>query len=221
MPSPTALHAESVRAHYADLARSYSGGANRVCEAAYRKLVHTHTRDAAQVLEIGCGAMPSITACDAPVRIGSDFSFDMLGAARAGGITIPIVQADGARLPYGDESFDAVVTINLLEHVPNALAVLEEAARVLRIGGTFLAVTPNGNLAWLLELLEKLHLKLPEGPHRFLTQSDLRTFTPKCLEVLEHQPCLAFPAGPAWFTGLIEDMAPFGLFQSLIARRTF
>lgn len=208
---------EDVRAHYAALAQDYARGANKACEAAYRHLVRRTTRDATAVLEIGCGAMPHIAASGAPVRIGCDFSGPMLRAAPP---TIPLLQADGARLPFADGSFDAVVTINVLEHVPGPAALLDEAARVLRPGGTLAAVTPNGNLAWLLEALERLRLKLPEGPHRFLTHADLRAYLPRSVDIEEHQPFLAFPAGPAWLVDIAESVLPFGLFQCLVAKKT-
>jgi SAM-dependent methyltransferase len=49
----------------------------------------------------------------------------------------------GDRLPFANERFDLVFCDNVLEHVEEPGAVLEEVARVLRPGGWFLAKTPN------------------------------------------------------------------------------
>ena len=51
--------------------------------------------------------------------------------------------APGAPLPYGDASFDAVVSIEVIEHVEDQFAFLRELARVCRPGGCVIATTPN------------------------------------------------------------------------------
>ncbi len=47
----------------------------------------------------------------------------------------PDVFGDAARLPFQDASFDAVVCLEVLEHVPEARQVMGEIARVLKPGG--------------------------------------------------------------------------------------
>jgi SAM-dependent methyltransferase len=55
-----------------------------------------------------------------------------------------LLQADVCRLPLADASVDAVVSANLLEHVPDDAAALVELRRVLRPGGTGVIVVPMG-----------------------------------------------------------------------------
>ena len=50
---------------------------------------------------------------------------------------------DGGRMPFTDASFDAVVSIETLEHVADEALTLEEIRRVLRPGGTLLLSVPN------------------------------------------------------------------------------
>lgn len=52
-------------------------------------------------------------------------------------------QADAAALPFEDGSFDAVIAMHMLYHLPNPSKAVAEMHRVLRPGGC-LAVTTNG-----------------------------------------------------------------------------
>jgi SAM-dependent methyltransferase len=54
----------------------------------------------------------------------------------------PDVQADASYISFADNSFDAVVCSELLEHVPDPYPVLREMYRVLRPGGTLLICVP-------------------------------------------------------------------------------
>jgi SAM-dependent methyltransferase len=49
----------------------------------------------------------------------------------------------GESLPFPDESFDLVVSDNVLEHLEDPTQVFSEVQRVLRPGGYFIAKTPN------------------------------------------------------------------------------
>lgn len=54
----------------------------------------------------------------------------------------PDVRADAQRLAFRDSSADAVVMVELLEHVPSPWLVLEEAHRVLGPGGRLVGTVP-------------------------------------------------------------------------------
>lgn len=72
--------------------------------------------------------------------VGVDLSAMALREARGHGFDA-VAQADIARLPFADESFDVVTAGQCLEHVPDPYAVVAEACRVLRTGGTLVLDT--------------------------------------------------------------------------------
>lgn len=55
------------------------------------------------------------------------------------------VMASAEDLPLPDNTYDALVTVEVIEHVPNDMAMLKECFRVLRPGGWALISTPCGN----------------------------------------------------------------------------
>ena len=57
--------------------------------------------------------------------------------ARSLGLSIKHISADAQCLPFEDESFDACVSLQVLEHVRNPEHVIHEITRVLRPNGVF------------------------------------------------------------------------------------
>lgn len=210
----------AVRAHYRELAPHYDQKANATCKAAYRELVARVFAEADSVVELGAGSSPLVTELAAPRRVACDLSLDMLRASRA---PLGRAVADAQRLPFADAAFDGAFCINLLEHAPDPGLVVCEAGRVLRRGGKFLAVTPNGDVEWLLDLLERFRLKLPEGPHRFLTFADLRSLGGDQFSTVEHERFLALPVGPWGLARHVDRVNPSrrrsGLFQYVVMER--
>ena len=117
------------------------------------------------------------------------------------------VVAVGEWLPFGDARFDGVFSINVLEHVADLDRVLTETVRVLAAGGSVLAVTPNGNWEGLLDLAERWSLKIPEGPHQFLTTRRLRRGGRAAFEVVEHRTILVLPAGPPVLSSWVDAVS--------------
>jgi ubiquinone/menaquinone biosynthesis C-methylase UbiE len=98
-----------------------------------------------RVLEVGCGtgamaerinALPGVTL----VAVDHSERFVELTAARG----VDARQADICYLPFEDDTFDVVYAGWMLYHVRDLDRALAEVRRVLRPGGTFVAVT-NGD----------------------------------------------------------------------------
>jgi SAM-dependent methyltransferase len=105
----------------------------------------------ARVADIGCGTGATTRYLQRSCRLeafGLDRSPTMLGEARRFSPGLPLVRADAARLPFGDQRLSAVICECVLSLVADWNAAWGELGRVLAPGG-FL-------------LLADLYLRAPE-----------------------------------------------------------
>lgn len=128
--------------------RTFTGGADPEYDEQVLPLVGRHLRGARRVLDLGTGEGQLAryllgSGPGAPeVVVGLDRSAAQLANARAqgGGPRLSLVRGDAQSLPLRDGSFDAVVCCLVVEHVERPEALLAEAARLVRRGGTLLLV---------------------------------------------------------------------------------
>lgn len=101
------------------------------------------------VLDLGCGTGDLLYALSVLVKeeaccIGVDLSHEMLTVAQTKIADCPrtyIAQTDVTQpLPFADETFDLVASLNLLQEVSAPTVVLEEVCRILKPGGLFRGV---------------------------------------------------------------------------------
>jgi SAM-dependent methyltransferase len=91
------------------------------------------------VLDIGCADSALRARLKASARyVGLDYP----GTATALYRTLPGVFGDAQSLPFRDASFDTIVVLDVLEHLPRPQECLVEMARVLRPGGSVLLHVP-------------------------------------------------------------------------------
>jgi SAM-dependent methyltransferase len=94
-----------------------------------------------RLLDIACGSGYGVAMLSSGGWVvGVDLDRDALRSARDAG---PVLAADGCRLPFPDDAFDAVVTFETIEHLDQRDAFLTELLRVLVPGGSFVLSTPN------------------------------------------------------------------------------
>src|SRR2546422_4554883 len=95
------------------------------------------------VLDLGCrdGALTQAYAGGNEI-VGADADREALAEAQKLGIETRWADLDEP-LPFEDASFDVVVAGELLEHLRDPRRLVDEARRVLRPAGTFVASVPN------------------------------------------------------------------------------
>jgi SAM-dependent methyltransferase len=92
-----------------------------------------------RVLDVGAGRAPWRELLNQTEYVG----LDVEGSARFGmPRDIAVVYYDGKRFPFDNATFDHVLCVEVLEHVPDPAALLSEIRRVLRPAGTLVLTVP-------------------------------------------------------------------------------
>lgn len=213
---------------------------------------HLTLPDGARVLELGCG--PAKLWRENLARIPADWhltltdlSAGMIAEAERHladtGRDFAFRVADAQDLPFEDGSFDAVVAVHMLYHVPDQGRALSEVRRVLKPGGRFYASTNSrdhmkeiGDLA--AHIAEGETLERIRAAHRlrsFRLEDGFELLTPhfrevtlhrfkNALEVTEAEPLLAYILSATAATELRERPSDeqkrrLGAFKTYVAGR--
>lgn len=107
------------------------------------KFLVDHAPTRGKLVEIGCGSgkmlrtlrqsRPSLELYGCDVRVPDPLPTDF---------TFSAVSSESAALPYESATFDAVIVMDVLEHVPTPADTLDEVVRILKPGGHFIAFVP-------------------------------------------------------------------------------
>jgi methionine biosynthesis protein MetW len=137
-----------------------------------------------KLLDVGCGE--GVLADLARSRFrevhGIDIADDAVRLARAKGMIAHCVNLNTHRAPYPDDTFDTVVTLDVIEHMFDPVAFIAELHRLVRPGGHLVLSTPN--IRKIQRMLTLLAGRFPrtsydpvgfDGGHlHYFTSADLR-----------------------------------------------
>jgi 2-polyprenyl-6-hydroxyphenyl methylase/3-demethylubiquinone-9 3-methyltransferase len=194
-------------------------------ESCIVRVLGKHALCQQQVLEIGCGGglISEALVRRGALVVGLDPSAEALEIARdharqsAMGEQLYFMQGYAECLPFADGSFSVIVCLDVLEHVRDLRATVQEIARVLAPGGIFIFDTINRTffsrvaLLWIGERFFARRGLVP-GLHSyqaFIKPAELLAVLTECAlqvgEMVGFMPRLSdgrLKLGPGWFKGV-------------------
>lgn len=108
------------------------------------------TRKKIRLLDIGCGTGETMSFIKRYSKnidvVGVDNSQVAVNFATKRGHKV--LRVDALKLPFPDETFDAVLMLDVIEHIKDDHAFLAEATRVLKRGGKVIITAPALQFIW-------------------------------------------------------------------------
>jgi len=170
----TRKHVNDVSAHFDAIAAEYDRWKEK--NAYYYQSIISFLKKnipaGSSVLEIGC-ATGDILNSVAPERgVGLDVSAKMIEIARK---KYPAYRFEAVPVENFacDEKFDYIIMVDLLDHVHDIAEVFRSVHKSCKPTTRIIATTINPWWSPVLDLMEKLKAKMPEGPHNFVERRNL------------------------------------------------
>ncbi len=127
----------------------YEAGGNKFQVYLHKKRYQLATKYLSKgnniLLDIGCGfgwGTNSLSSVSKKI-IGIDVSEDALRVAKARYKDPIFIKSNAVKLPFRDQSIDAVIALEIIEHIENQKAFMSEVLRVLKQHATLILSTPN------------------------------------------------------------------------------
>lgn len=146
-------------------------------------------RKGESVLEVGCGTAAHLKSLVEQGASGAacDLDTDAIRLLQAEGINAVPMQSPSL-LPFPNNSFDWVLAMQVIEHVEEQEAFIDEIYRVLKPGGTCIIATPNSG-SWSQKLFGRNWISGWYAPYHLFVHSSLslsilmrsRGFSPGCV----------------------------------------
>lgn len=136
-----------------------------------------------------------------------EVSDKMIGIAKNKFPTEKFTLTDLAILNFPNNHFDAILSLETLEHTPNPEQLVKEFYRVLKPGGILVMSLPPATAELPLKIYHLFFKNHGEGPHKFLSSKTVKRMLRKIgFELISHQGTLLIPVGPRILQNLGEKI---------------
>lgn len=121
--------------------------AYRVWKRKLKQYAQLNNKSEFKLLEVGCGSGYFLRCferwfpqCE---PVGIDIDHDLIEHAQQYLRKTNLIKHDGQKLPFDDDTFDVLCSLQVIEHLEDPGSFLKEANRVLRKDGILIISTPN------------------------------------------------------------------------------
>ncbi|MBP9759478.1 class I SAM-dependent methyltransferase [Candidatus Dojkabacteria bacterium] len=115
------------------------------------------------------------------------------------------VVSSASKLPFKDNTFDVVLSTEVIEHVDNQKEALKEMCRVLKKNGVLVITTPNRLFKPLFDLLSFLRIRPYHGNEKWIYSWDMKAILLKSGMKLIDEKYFNFIA-PNYYLDLFENI---------------
>jgi len=200
-------------AHYDRIAKRHDELANKYYFLRRMETIQDNVPKNSKILDVGCGTGRFLMNLEYSYAVGMDLSFQMLSVAREKlkKKNTCFVQADAENaFPFRDSSFDAVLFMDSIEHIPKIEKTLCEAHRVVKENGIAIISTPNSSAQILWDIVDFFGLseRGRQGPtHKLLELKKLIASIEKAgFDVEKIEKKIYLPAGPEFALKFSEKL---------------
>ncbi len=114
---------------------------------------------------------------------------------------------DLENLNFSDNHFDAILSLETLEHTPNPQKLVNEFYRVLKPGSRLVMSLPPSTAEPFLKIYNFLFTNHGEGPHKFLASKTVKKIiSDSGFKLILHKADFLFPLGPKFLQNFVEKI---------------
>ena len=185
----------------------------------YKKLSQLNIPPEGKVLDVGCGQGVFLDRLAQTYRVkgtGIDISPRAIRQAKKQSRAGKFIMADAVRLPFKDQSFDLVFSLDSLEHIKPQVKALKEMLRVLKPGGILFIYAVFQNRSFTFNQLRScffkffgldLDQKFGHHPALYLREEKIKKLAQQGqIQILSMKPFHSF------FTNLFDFLLLMNLF---------
>jgi len=129
-----------------------------------------------------------------------------------------------SRLPFENEQFDRILSLETLEHAANPVEFLSELHRVSIPDARLVLSCPPATSEIPYRIYTALFGGHGEGPHKFPSSKTVKSWLKLTgWKLIEHKGTVLMPVGPRWFKNMFENLidSAQGTFISELGIRQF